>query len=37
MDPALMVQNDGNGHMVACHMYAEEQKRIQEQKAAAKV
>ena len=33
-DPALAVQNAGNGHMVACHLYAEQQKKIQEAQAA---
>ena len=37
VDPALMVQNSGNGHMVACHLYAEDQKRIQEEMSAAQV
>ena len=35
VDPALAVQNTENGHMVACHLYAEQQKKIQEEKAAA--
>ena len=35
VDPALAVQNTSNGHMVACHLYAEQQKKIQEEQAAA--
>ena len=35
VDPELAVQNPENGHMVACHLYAEQQKKIQEEKAAA--
>ncbi len=33
-DPALAVQNAENGHMVACHLYAEQQKKLQEAQAA---
>jgi len=33
-DPALAVQNTENGHMVACHLYAEQQKKVQEAQAA---
>ena len=35
VDPTLAVQNPENGHMVACHLYAEQQKKLQEEQAAA--